>query len=161
MSYCLGSCCLHRSWITVPAQLTLGYICNQCGHCQIAFVGVKLILRLGTCIVIIATGSLSRIWCWASFLLCCESNTIQTHRYNTRADSRSAPRQWETSLQRNAVSHWLGVNLVSSLQYIPRNMLMVYDKLYFVRVWYRSILPISTRVTSVLPRQRYFDLNYE
>ena len=32
-----------------------------------------------------------------------------------RADSRLAPSQWETSLQSNAVSHWLGVNLESVL----------------------------------------------
>ena len=31
------------------------------------------------------------------------------------ADSRLAPSQWETSLQRNAVSHWLGANLESAL----------------------------------------------
>ena len=32
-----------------------------------------------------------------------------------RADSRLAPNQWETSLQTNTVSHWLGVNLKPSL----------------------------------------------
>ena len=32
-----------------------------------------------------------------------------------RVDSRLAPSKWETSLQSNAVSHWLGVNLESSL----------------------------------------------
>ena len=31
------------------------------------------------------------------------------------ADSRLAPSQWETSLQSNAVSHWLGANLESAL----------------------------------------------
>ena len=31
------------------------------------------------------------------------------------ADSRPAPSQWETSLQSNAVSHWLGANLESAL----------------------------------------------
>ena len=34
-----------------------------------------------------------------------------------RADSRLAPSQWETWLQRNAISHWLGANLESSLHY--------------------------------------------
>ena len=34
-----------------------------------------------------------------------------------RADSRLAPSQWETSLQSNAVSHWLGANLESALRY--------------------------------------------
>ena len=32
-----------------------------------------------------------------------------------RDDSRLAPIQWETSLQSNAVSHWLGANLESAL----------------------------------------------
>ena len=32
-----------------------------------------------------------------------------------RADSRLAPSQWETSIQSNAVSHWLGANLESAL----------------------------------------------
>ena len=32
-----------------------------------------------------------------------------------RADSRLVPSQWETSLQSNAVSHWLGANLESAL----------------------------------------------
>ena len=31
-----------------------------------------------------------------------------------RADSRVAPSQWETSLQSNTVSHWLGANLESA-----------------------------------------------
>ena len=32
-----------------------------------------------------------------------------------RADSRLAPSQWETSLQSNAIPHWLGTNLESAL----------------------------------------------
>ena len=36
-----------------------------------------------------------------------------------RADSRLASCQWETSLQSNAVSHWLGANLESALLYTP------------------------------------------
>ena len=35
-----------------------------------------------------------------------------------RADSKLAPSQWETSLQNNAVSHWLGAILESALLYI-------------------------------------------
>ena len=34
-----------------------------------------------------------------------------------RADSWFAPSQWETSLQSNDVSHWLGTNLESALNY--------------------------------------------
>ena len=33
-----------------------------------------------------------------------------------RADSRLVPSQWETSLQSNAVSHWLGANLETALE---------------------------------------------
>ena len=40
---------------------------------------------------------------------------ISVYGNKHRADSRLAPSQWETSLQRNAVSHWLGVNLESAL----------------------------------------------
>ena len=35
-----------------------------------------------------------------------------------RADFRLAPSQWETLLQSNTVSHWLGVNIESALQCI-------------------------------------------
>ena len=43
-----------------------------------------------------------------------------------RADFRFALSQWETSLQSNAVSHWLGANIESALtQYNPENMLNV------------------------------------
>ena len=34
--------------------------------------------------------------------------------YICRADPRLVPSQWETSLQSNAVSHWLGANLESA-----------------------------------------------
>ena len=35
----------------------------------------------------------------------------------TKANSRLAPRQWETVLQCNTISHWLGTNLGSALIY--------------------------------------------
>ena len=35
-----------------------------------------------------------------------------------RADSKFAPSQWEASLQSNAISHWLGANLESALEYV-------------------------------------------
>ena len=45
--------------------------------------------------------------CYMGWLLC----------IITRADSRLAPSQWETLLQSNALSHWLGANLESALHY--------------------------------------------
>ena len=54
--------------------------------------------------------------------------TRQTHAFGwncprnvwcrIRTDSRLAPSQWETSLQGNAVSHWLGANLESALRMV-------------------------------------------
>ena len=46
-----------------------------------------------------------------------------------RADSRLAPSQWETSLQSNAVSHWLGANLESALKHIPSH----------ISIWYKQV----------------------
>ena len=43
---------------------------------------------------------------WGIGAVCC-------YQDNCRADSRFVPSQWETSLQSNGVSHWLGANLES------------------------------------------------
>ena len=45
------------------------------------------------------------------------SNEECCTRSRYRADSRLAPSQWETLLQSNAVSHWLGATLESALRY--------------------------------------------
>ena len=47
--------------------------------------------------------------CWVSCTTDC----------TCRADSRLAPSQWETALQSNAVSHWLGANLELALTCHP------------------------------------------
>ena len=39
--------------------------------------------------------------------------------FKSMNESKLAPSQWETSLQSNAVSHWLGANLEPSLQKHP------------------------------------------
>ena len=43
--------------------------------------------------------------------------------FNGATDSRFAPSQWETSLQSNAASHWLGTNLESALYLYVRHYL--------------------------------------
>ena len=43
--------------------------------------------------------------------------SLMKHVYYTRADPRFAASQWETVLQSNTVSHWLGANLESALLY--------------------------------------------
>ena len=54
--------------------------------------------------------------------LYCSWNT--TWPFRLRADSRFAPSQWETLLQSNGVSHWLGTNLESALH-------LMWDHYYF------------------------------
>ena len=58
----------------------------------------------------------------------------------SRADSRFAPSQWETSLQSNAVSHWLGANLESAL---------IWDRAHlYVKMLYTSKeIPIIKNLT--------------
>ena len=51
---------------------------------------------------------------------------LRNQRYNFRADSRLAPSQWETSLQSNAVSYWLGANLESALNVFSQQTRVVY-----------------------------------
>ena len=46
-----------------------------------------------------------------------------------RAESRLAPSQWETSLQSNAISHWLGANLESAL-WFDVSLVMVHTQLF-------------------------------
>ena len=45
---------------------------------------------------------------WQCFAV---GQVLRLASYHGRVDSRLAPSQWETSLQSNAVSHWLGANL--------------------------------------------------
>ena len=54
-------------------------------------------------------------WRWTSVNCSCCNSSMYT---GLRADSRLAPSQWETALQCNAVSHWLGANLESTLSHI-------------------------------------------
>ena len=53
-----------------------------------------------------------------SRLLGCHT-ILTAWKFIVSVDSRLAPSQWETSLQSNAVSHWLGANLESAL-ILPR-----------------------------------------
>ena len=56
---------------------------------------------------------LTNTFCWT----CCQQFGMPWCSYDIsiRADSRLPPSQWETSLQSNAVSHWLDENLESAL----------------------------------------------
>ena len=52
---------------------------------------------------------------WFIHISLCQRINIKPTHICCRADCRSAPSQWETSLQSNAVSLWLGANLESAL----------------------------------------------
>ena len=54
---------------------------------------------------------------WTKWLPFSNKSSMMRGQYHIRADSRLAPSQWETSLQSNAVSHWLGANLESTLSH--------------------------------------------
>ena len=59
-----------------------------------------------------------------------------------RADSMLAPGQWETALQSNAVSHWLGANVESNLIYF-----------YFMEM--KRIIPaVHSTITGLNPFRR-------
>ena len=76
-------------------------------------------------------------------LRCSRSVSLLTTTH-FRADSKLAPRQWETSLLGNATSHWLGANLESARTgwsfnneiYTVRH---VYHLLSFVKPLFRMI----------------------
>ena len=56
-----------------------------------------------------------QVWKWTYENPYCTGNVTFMGNMKIRADSRFAPSQWETSLQSNAVSHWLGANLESAM----------------------------------------------
>ena len=58
--------------------------------------------------------------------------TVQWQMY--RADSRFVPSQWETSLQSNAVSHWLGANLESALNVKYEEVMTLSISLHYLSV---------------------------
>ena len=83
-----------------------------------------------------------------SLTLCCWN-----HLWH-RVDSRFAPSQWDTSIQSNAVSHWLGANLESTLlvKHAPSiGQFYLVTKLHrcwnHMGVWHNSVLLSGYNVT--------------
>ena len=68
--------------------------------------------------------------------ICTEDNSsAPVELCSIRADSRLAPSQWETSLQSNAISHWLGANLESALSILIGRSSKTTDN-YFCKMWF-------------------------
>ena len=59
-----------------------------------------------------------------------------------RDDSRFAPSQWETFLQSNAISHWLGANLESALRCFSINKLNMYPLSSYLWCEHSSLVPL-------------------
>ena len=62
-----------------------------------------------------------KLTCNSKYLTCkleYYNRTLTWNVWYIRADFRLAPSQWETLLQSNAVSHWLGANLESALVHV-------------------------------------------
>ena len=72
---------------------------------------------------------------------------FQINQINTRADSRLVPSQWQTSLQSNAVSLWLGANLESALNTMTVDVMVPYltrsPNSHVMTVWYWLFLSFS------------------
>ena len=74
--------------------------------------------------------------CKSYYVLMGESNYVAY----IRADFRFAPSQWETSLQSNAVSHWIGSNLESTLIMVPSDRIAKNKKGIWVSIFYPARL---------------------
>ena len=70
---------------------------------------------------------------------------------HVRADSRLAPSKWETSLQSNAVSHWLDENLESALHMVhcvdslADVLLTMWDQLILVSCEHKFQVPVPSQ----------------
>ena len=73
---------------------------------------------------------------------------------NHRADSSLTPSQCETSLQSNAVSHWLGANLESALKsppYISMCHRLLITDLWPTRLLITDVWPTRLLITDLWP----------
>ena len=131
-----------------------GFKLNDISFCCRYIIGQNFMLRHGYIIVIshpkwpgVFISSLNPYISW--YLHCITPEPVKDigkhsrlpKRFNryARADSRFAPGQWETSLQSNAISHWLGANLDSALY----TKTCTLSSWHTVHPWWRH--PMETR----------------
>ena len=113
----------------LDGMLVTNTICVVFVDCKILniviFICSGQIIYLALVVVYVFPSSTTRVTCivdssyWKSlfsFTICPILDLFALTLYiGSRADSRLAPNQWETSLQSNAVSYWLGTSLESAL----------------------------------------------
>ena len=99
-----------------PSHMMLAWcVCYTFGHRRVQNWQPRQVDALG----IICQLTDSHILCNLSMCSCFKLYRCCIRHILTRADSRLAPSQWETSLQSKTVSHWLGANLESALLTVP------------------------------------------
>ena len=85
----------------------------------------------------------------------CQTVDESTHR----TSSRFAPSQWETPLQSNAVSHWLGANLESALtQCYKRNITWRHHDMEATSALVMTLCGGNPPIISPGPVMRCFDV---
>ena len=90
---------------------------------------------------------ISRISSWLGRVSTSDYQHAQWSQLNeSKADSRLLPSQWETSLQYNVVSHWLGANLEATLESINMSMVPTSNSsnihISTGRIWRFSVLAV-------------------
>ena len=114
----------HNGFLKIMNEKSL---VSQCGCILLQSTRASVIALLPHLVFQLGNGRVMSDWAWT-----CHCNTsgspiyIYIYIYMHRTDSRHAPSQWETSLQSNTVSHWLGANLESALYtqdctWVPEN----------------------------------------
>ena len=118
---CISCICLtqrcHKMNENIPMDPML---CNVSGD-DFSFNEVELTMAM---IISVCTYTISKFI--TKFLSCCSFIVMIFRKMfpkyavfsNYRADSRSAPNQWDTALHCNDASHWLGGSLQSDLNYM-------------------------------------------
>ena len=70
-------------------------------------------------------------------------------RFHCRADSRFAPSQWETSLQSNTISHWLGTSLEPPLHCDYNIRWIIYHVTHIYQIMFKGVWKVWKQFTSL------------
>ena len=136
---CFNNCCLVTPYGDIdPGQHWLRWWFVAWGHQDISWTNVDFSLRLcSICLRAISLQVFKLLFCIMGLKLNQSAGLIlglrpanERRRYKVTSSligwaqtwnqpwvSRLVPSQWETSLQSNAISHWLGANLESALSF--------------------------------------------
>ena len=92
-----------------------------------------------------------KFWPIFSFHIAIEINLLGPSDAYIKVDSRLALSQWETSLQSNAVSHWLGANLQSTLIYVSVKYGIIGSDNGLLPSWHQAIIWSIAGILLIVP----------